>query len=288
MNEDEPIPCDAPPTKQSRPCPPRAPPEPPEKREPTFWERVEAMRNKHSDSMRAPTSHASKCHSTRKTQKNSPSARRDCYDEKRRRHRRPNQKGRGPRNTAHATRCKRVDESYAGVDTEPHCHRRMAKGTRPRRQAFGHPHAAIETGGRQTWDSSLRPFAPRNSTIAKVPFATETRARQGRFALHNQPQTMVVTRPEPTTLWASLVRPPELAYRRRILGQSADTVRAVLPADPTTTIRAGMPAGAILYDRPPVLEITQDGWLEATGFWHACDGLRRKKLGARVNTRRKD
>lgn len=55
MDDDELIPGDAPPTKQSRPCPPTAPPEPPETQEPTFYEGMEAVNNKQSDSMRAPT-----------------------------------------------------------------------------------------------------------------------------------------------------------------------------------------------------------------------------------------
>lgn len=131
------------------------------------------------------------------------------------------------------------------------------------------------------------PFcAPKSSTIVKVPFSTENTARLGHFQLQKQLQVMATTKQEVALLWASLERPPEVAYRRRILGQAADSVRAMLPQGAAAAVRADMPAGATTYNRLAGLEVTPEGWLEQTGLWHTCDALRRTRLRAHPHQRK--
>lgn len=149
--------------------------------------------------------------------------------------------------------------------------------------------AASTAAGRDTADVSLHPFAPKNSTIVKVPFSMETTACQGHFHLQrNNSNLWRPQHPGPRlSLWASLERPPEVAYRRRILGQAADSVRAMLPMDAAAAVRTDMSAGTITYSRLAALEMTPAGWLEQTGRWHTCEALRDKSR-ARVNTKRND
>lgn len=109
---------------------------------------------------------------------------------------------------------------------------------------------------------AFHPFVPGGSAILKIQFATETITRQGHFHLQKQLQTLALHREDFKLLWASLERPPQVAFRRRVLTNAADTLRAMVGPDAAKGVRADLPAGTVLLDRLPVAEISHDGFLD--------------------------
>lgn len=90
-----------------------------------------------------------------------------------------------------------------------------------------------------------------------------------------------------STLWASLERPPQVAFRRRVLMNATDALKAMLGPEAATMARPDLPTGTIYFNKLPVLEINADAYLDATALWATCPALA-GHTWRRVSTIRKD
>lgn len=78
-----------------------------------------------------------------------------------------------------------------------------------------------------------------------------------------------------------------MAYRRRVLFNAMDSLQAMVGVEAAKDIRPDLPAGTILYNKLPVLEINSENYLDITSIWPTCPPLADKSW-RRVGVIRKD
>lgn len=133
---------------------------------------------------------------------------------------------------------------------------------------------------------ALKPFAPRDSSIVKIRFSSETVARQGHFRIQKSLQGLATTRPDLTTCGPPLKGPLRSPC---FLMSATDSFKAMVGPDVATMVRPrpDLPAGAICFNQLPVLEINANNDLDITALWATCPALAPHSW-RRVSTVRKE